>query len=46
MAKAVERGPKVLPVTVGSEMADIVVFWPEGFLYTNFCVLAISAVYE
>ena len=27
-------------------MADIVDFWPEGFLYTNFCVSAISAVYE
>ena len=27
-------------------MAEIVEFWPEGFLYTNFCVSAISAVYE
>ena len=45
-AKAVERGPKAPPATVGPEMADIVAFWPEGFLYTNFCVSAISAVYE
>ena len=27
-------------------MADSVAFWPEGFLYTNFCVSAIAAVYE
>jgi hypothetical protein len=28
------------------EMADIVDYWPEGFLYTNFCVSAIAAVHE
>lgn len=26
--------------------ADIVRFWPEGFLYTNFCVAAVAAVHE
>jgi hypothetical protein len=26
--------------------AEIVRFWPEGFLYTNYCVSAILAVYE
>ncbi|QND53728.1 hypothetical protein HB779_18920 [Phyllobacterium sp. 628] len=29
-----------------SEMADIIAFWPEGFLYTNFCVGTIAAIYE
>jgi hypothetical protein len=26
--------------------AEIVRFWPEGFLYTNYCVSAILAVHE
>lgn len=44
-AKATARG--LHPATgVDQEMAEIVEFWPEGFLYTNFCVSAISAVYE
>src|SRR3954453_6116930 len=25
---------------------DIIRFWPEGFLYTNYCVSVISAIYE
>ena len=29
-----------------TEMADIIAFWPEGFLYTNFCVGTIAAIYE
>jgi hypothetical protein len=29
-----------------AEMADIIAFWPEGFLYTNFCVGTIAAIYE
>lgn len=28
------------------EMRDIIAFWPEGFLYTNYCVGAIAAIYE
>lgn len=44
-AKVTARG--LQPATgVDAEMAEIVEFWPEGFLYTNFCVSAISAVYE
>ncbi len=44
-AKAVERVPR--PAAVNTpEMAEIANFWPEGFLYTNFCVSAIVAVYE
>jgi hypothetical protein len=27
-------------------MAEIVRFWPEGFLYTNYCVSAIAAIHE
>jgi hypothetical protein len=45
-AKVAERGLKPPPAGVDAEMADIVDFWPEGFLYTNFCVSAIAAVYE
>ncbi|WP_367717147.1 hypothetical protein AB2N04_03745 [Nitratireductor sp. GISD-1A_MAKvit] len=26
--------------------AEIVEFWPEGFLYTNYCVCAIAAIFE
>lgn len=25
---------------------EIVAFWPEGFLYTNYCISAVSAVYQ
>ncbi len=28
------------------ETLEIVRFWPEGFLYTNFCVCAVAAVHE
>lgn len=45
-AKLAERGLKPPLGGVDAEMADIVAFWPEGFLYTNFCVSAIAAVYE
>jgi hypothetical protein len=45
-AKAAERDLKPPQAAVDPEMADIVDFWPEGFLYTNFCVSAIAAVYE
>jgi hypothetical protein len=44
-AKVVERGLAPL-AGIDPEMADIVDFWPEGFLYTNFCVSAIAAVHE
>ncbi|WP_245449077.1 hypothetical protein [Phyllobacterium sophorae] len=29
-----------------SQMQDIIAFWPEGFLYTNYCVGAIAAICE
>ncbi len=43
-ARLVERG--LQPSAADPGMAEIVDFWPEGFLYTNFCVSAIAAVYE
>lgn len=45
-ATVVEQGLGPSTVADDPEMADIVAFWPEGFLYTNFCVSAIAAVYE
>jgi hypothetical protein len=29
-----------------ADMQDIIAFWPEGFLYTNYCVGAIAAICE
>ncbi len=29
-----------------AEALEIIRFWPEGFLYTNYCVSAISTIYE
>lgn len=44
-ARVTERGLQKAAES-DPEMAEIVEFWPEGFLYTNFCVSAIAAVYE
>lgn len=30
----------------GERLGEIVAFWPEGFLYTNYCICAIAAVQE
>jgi hypothetical protein len=45
-ARVVARGLQPPAASVSPEMAEIVDFWPEGFLYTNFCVSAIAAVHE
>ncbi|MCG7506130.1 hypothetical protein [Mesorhizobium retamae] len=45
-AKAVGAGPRPDLPPADAGMAEIVQFWPEGFLYTNYCVSAIAAVYE
>ncbi|MEN5299500.1 hypothetical protein ABE530_14250 [Brucella sp. TWI559] len=29
-----------------AKMYEIISFWPEGFLYTNYCICAIAAVHE
>jgi hypothetical protein len=34
------------PAPADDPLLEIVRFWPEGFLYTNFCVAAIAAVHE
>jgi hypothetical protein len=39
-------GPAAQRATTNPALAEIVRFWPEGFLYTNFCVAAIAAVHE
>ncbi|EKF18697.1 hypothetical protein [Nitratireductor pacificus] len=33
-------------VTGSAASSEIVRFWPEGFLYTNYCVCAIAAIFE
>lgn len=45
-AKAMGNGPRPDLPPAEAGMAEIVQFWPEGFLYTNYCVSAIAAVYE
>src|SRR5262245_42858025 len=37
------RGPN-RPDDAEPGMEEIIAFWPEGFLYTNFCVGAIAAI--
>lgn len=44
-ARAVD-GPKPSAEGEGDPLDEIVRFWPEGFLYTNYCVSAIAAIYE
>ncbi|MBB3233822.1 hypothetical protein [Phyllobacterium endophyticum] len=34
------------PVSELTQMQSIIEFWPEGFLYTNYCVGAIAAICE
>ncbi|GAB1583091.1 hypothetical protein [Phyllobacterium phragmitis] len=46
-----EQPAKALPRRIGARPADtsmreIVDFWPEGFLYTNFCIGAVAAVFQ
>jgi hypothetical protein len=42
-AKAVAQAQ---PASADDRMAEIVRFWPEGFLYTNYCIAAIAAIHE
>lgn len=43
-AKAI--GPVQPAAASNAKMAEIVSFWPEGFVYTNYCVSAIAAIHE
>jgi hypothetical protein len=36
----------VRPSPDNAALPDIVAFWPEGFLYANFCINAVSAVHQ
>jgi hypothetical protein len=38
--------PATPPAATDDRMTEIVRFWPEGFLYTNYCVSAIAAIHE
>ncbi|WP_420961169.1 hypothetical protein [Brucella sp. IR073] len=47
-----EQPAKALPrrteeaVYADTPMREIVDFWPEGFLYTNFCIGAVAAIFQ
>jgi hypothetical protein len=43
-ARGGDTGPR-MPAPAAEGM-DIVRFWPEGFLYTNYCVAVIAAIHE
>ena len=45
-AKAVIDDRRAEMLDAGEKTAEIVRFWPEGFLYTNYCVSAVAAIYE
>jgi len=45
-ARAADAQPRPEQPDKEAEMAEIVRFWPEGFLYTNYCVSAIVALHE
>jgi hypothetical protein len=34
-----------LPARPAEDLPETVAFWPEGFLYTNFCISAVSVVH-
>lgn len=45
-AKEISGLAQLVETEANARTMEIVRFWPEGFLYTNYCVSAISAVYE
>lgn len=45
-ARAVPAGPRPDASPADARTLEIVSFWPEGFLYTHYCVSAAAAVYE
>jgi hypothetical protein len=45
-AKEISGLAQLIETDANARTMEIVRFWPEGFLYTNYCVSAISAVYE
>ena len=45
-AREVSGLTEMIETEANANTAEIVRFWPEGFLYTNYCVSAILAVHE
>ena len=45
-AKEISGLTQLIETEANARTLEIVRFWPEGFLYTNYCVSAISAVYQ
>ncbi|UDL87227.1 hypothetical protein LGH82_18705 [Mesorhizobium sp. PAMC28654] len=45
-AREISGLTELIETKANSRTLEIVRFWPEGFLYTNYCVSAISAVYQ
>ncbi|WP_421915293.1 hypothetical protein [Mesorhizobium sp.] len=45
-AKEISGLTELTETEANAKTLEIVRFWPEGFLYTNYCVSAISAVYQ
>lgn len=45
-AEPVTATGRSAPMVADPTNADLLGFWPEGFLYTNFCICAIAAVQE
>jgi hypothetical protein len=45
-AKEISGLTQLIETEANARTMEIVRFWPEGFLYTNYCVSAISAVYQ
>lgn len=45
-AREVSALKEMIETEANAGTAEIVRFWPEGFLYTNYCVSAILAVHE
>ena len=45
-AREISGLTEMIETEANANTAEIVRFWPEGFLYTNYCVSAILAVHE
>ncbi|HSH67094.1 MAG TPA: hypothetical protein VLB84_15190, partial [Bacteroidia bacterium] len=46
LRELIRRGPARAVSAGTSATPEIVRFWPEGFLYTNYCICAIAALFE
>jgi hypothetical protein len=45
-AREVSGLGRLVTTEANASTVEIIRFWPEGFLYTNYCVSVISAIYE